>query len=96
MEDVQETIGINTRVHLSEVEAAMRVRINREHMLNGVTMMDPASTYIEVGVRIGRDTTIMPNTYLHGKTEIGEGNVIGPKQLFGIPKSGIDARCWHP
>ena len=91
MEDVQETIGINTRVHLSEVEAAMRARINREHMLNGVTMMDPASTYIEVGVKIGRDTTIMPNTYLHGKTEIGEGNVIGPNAI--IRDSKIGNRC---
>jgi bifunctional UDP-N-acetylglucosamine pyrophosphorylase/glucosamine-1-phosphate N-acetyltransferase len=91
MEDAQETIGINTRVHLSEVEAAMRVRINREHMLNGVTMMDPASTYIEAGVKIGRDTTVMPNTYLHGDTEIGEGNVIGPNSI--VHDSKIGNRC---
>ena len=41
-DDFIETIGINTRIHLSEAEAAMRMRINREHMLNGVSMMDPA------------------------------------------------------
>jgi bifunctional UDP-N-acetylglucosamine pyrophosphorylase / glucosamine-1-phosphate N-acetyltransferase len=71
-DDFIETIGINTRVHLSEAEAALRMRINREHMLNGVSMMDPASTYIEAGVKIGRDTLLMPNTYLHGDTVIGE------------------------
>ena len=90
-DDFMETIGINTRVHLSEAEAALRLRINREHMLNGVSMMDPSSTYIEIGVRIGRDTTILPNTYLHGNTEIGEGNVIGPNTI--IRNSKIGNRC---
>jgi len=87
-DDFIETIGINTRVHLSEAEAAMRIRINQGHMLNGVSMMDPASTYIEAGVQIGRDTTIMPNTYLHGNTVIGEGNVIGPNTIVRDSKIG--------
>lgn len=90
-DDFIETIGINTRVHLSEAEAAMRTRINREHQLNGVSMMDPASAYIEAGVRIGRDTTIMPNTYIHGDTVIGEGNVIGPNTI--VRDSRIGNRC---
>jgi len=88
MDDVEETIGVNTRVHLAEVETAMRRRINQQHMLNGVTMIDPASTYIEVGVNIGRDTVIMPNTYLHGKTEIGEDNSIGPNTIIRDSKIG--------
>jgi bifunctional UDP-N-acetylglucosamine pyrophosphorylase / glucosamine-1-phosphate N-acetyltransferase len=88
MDDVEETIGINTRVHLSEVETAMRKRINAEHMLNGVTLADPASTYIEADVKIGKDTVIMPNTYLHGKTEIGEKNVIGPNTIIRDTKIG--------
>lgn len=87
-DDFTETIGINTRVHLSEAEAEMRMRINQEHMLNGVSMMDPASTYIEAGLQIGRDTTIMPNTYLHGKTLIGEGNIIGPNTIIRDSKIG--------
>ena len=90
-DDFIETIGINTRVHLSEAEAAMRMRINREHMLSGVSMMDPASTYIEAGVQIGKDTILMPNTYLHGNIVIGEGNVIGPNTI--IRDSKIGNRC---
>jgi bifunctional UDP-N-acetylglucosamine pyrophosphorylase / glucosamine-1-phosphate N-acetyltransferase len=90
-DDFIETIGINTRVHLSEAEAAMRLRINREHMLNGVSLMNPTVTYIEAGVKIGRDTLIMPNTYIHGSTEIGEGNIIGPNTI--IRDSKIGDRC---
>jgi len=91
MDDLEETIGINTRVHLSEVEAAMRRRTNQEHMFDGVTMMDPASTYIDVDVKIGRDTVLMPNTYLYGQIEIGEGNRIGPNTI--IRDSKIGNRC---
>lgn len=91
MDDLEETIGVNTRVHLSECEAAMRRRINQMHMLNGVTMIDPASTYIESGIEIGRDTVIMPNTYLFGKTVIGERNVIGPNTI--IRNSTIGNGC---
>jgi bifunctional UDP-N-acetylglucosamine pyrophosphorylase / glucosamine-1-phosphate N-acetyltransferase len=90
-DDFIETIGINTRIHLSEAEAALRMRINHEHMLNGVSMMNPSSTYIEVAVKIGKDTTIMPNTYIHGETVIGEGNVIGPNAI--IRDSSIGNRC---
>ncbi len=88
MEDAKEAIGINTRVHLAEVEAEMRRRINEVHMLNGVTIVDPASTYIEVGMTIGRDTVIWPNTYLHGKTVMGEGNAIGPNTIVRDTKIG--------
>ena len=88
MDDLEETIGVNTRVHLSEVEVAMRRRINQLHMLNGVTMIDPTSAYIEADVVIGRDTVIMPNTFLFGKTEVGEGNVIGPNTIIRNSKVG--------
>jgi bifunctional UDP-N-acetylglucosamine pyrophosphorylase / glucosamine-1-phosphate N-acetyltransferase len=91
-DDFIETIGINTRIHLSEAESALRMRINRDHMLNGVSMMNPAETYIEVGVRIGRDTLLLPNTYIHGKTEIGEGNVIGPNAILRDTKIGNRCR----
>jgi bifunctional UDP-N-acetylglucosamine pyrophosphorylase / glucosamine-1-phosphate N-acetyltransferase len=90
-ESLAETIGINTRVHLAEAEAAMRQRINQNLMLAGVTMIDPASTYIEAGVMIGKDTVVMPNTYIQGKTTIGEGCEIGPNAY--IRGSQIGNRC---
>ncbi len=90
-DDFIETIGINTRVHLSEAETALRRRINSEHMLNGVSMMNPETTYVDAGVKIGRDTLLMPNTFIHGKTEIGEGNVIGPNTI--IRDTRIGNRC---
>lgn len=88
MDDEQETIGVNTRIHLAEVETALRKRINELHMLNGVTFIDPASTYIDLDVKIGKDTILMPNTYLHGKTEIGESNIIGPNSIIRDTKIG--------
>jgi bifunctional UDP-N-acetylglucosamine pyrophosphorylase/glucosamine-1-phosphate N-acetyltransferase len=90
-DDLLESIGINTRVHLAEAEAAMRLRLNRDLMLAGVTMMDPASTYIEAGVTIGKDTVVMPNTYIQGDTAIGEGCEIGPNAH--IRNSQIGNRC---
>lgn len=91
-DDFVEAIGINTRIHLSEAEAAMRQRINRGHMLNGVSMTDPASTYIEAGVQIGKDTVIMPNTYLHGDTVIGEKNMVGPNTIIRDTRIGNGCR----
>ena len=90
-DDLIETIGINTRVHLAEAEAAMRQRINRALILNGVSITNPASTYIEAEVTIGRDTVIMPNTFIHGATEMGEKNILGPNTI--IRDSKIGNRC---
>jgi bifunctional UDP-N-acetylglucosamine pyrophosphorylase/glucosamine-1-phosphate N-acetyltransferase len=90
-EDLIETIGINTRVHLAEAEAALRQRINREHMLNGVTLADPATTYIEPEVTIGKDTVVLPGTHLHGQLAVGEACVIGPNTI--IRDSTIGSRC---
>lgn len=81
VEDRDETIGINTRVHLAEAEAVLRRRVNRQWMLAGVTLIDPATTYIEPDVTIGQDTTIWPNTYLQGKTSIGASCIIGPNAV---------------
>ncbi|MBN1147138.1 MAG: bifunctional UDP-N-acetylglucosamine diphosphorylase/glucosamine-1-phosphate N-acetyltransferase GlmU [Anaerolineales bacterium] len=90
-DDPQEAIGINTRVHLAEAEAILRARINRQWMLAGVTMVDPNSVYIEVGVTIGQDTILWPNTYLQGDTVIGEACVLGPDTL--IRDTRLGERC---
>lgn len=76
--DHSESIGVNDRLALAEAEALMRERINRKHMLGGVTLIDPLSTYIGADVVIGPDTIIYPGTTLTGQTVIGEDCVIGP------------------
>lgn len=80
--DADECIGINTRVDLADAEAALRRRINRTHMLNGVTLVHPDATYIEEGVEIGADTIILPNTHLTGNTRIGVDCRIGPNSFI--------------
>ena len=88
VDDIDETIGINTRVHLAEASEALRARINCQWMEAGVTLINPGSTYIEPTVRIGRDTTIWPDTYLQGDTEIGEACDIGPNTMLRNVKVG--------
>jgi len=78
LDDVNESIGINTRVHLAEAETALQMRINRQWMLAGVTIHSPETVYIEPGVTIGMDTVIWPNTYLGENSQIGEDCQIGP------------------
>jgi len=92
VEDPTEAMGINTRVHLAEAEAVLRGRINRRWMEAGVTMVDPETTYVEVEVRIGRDTVIWPNTILRGHTAIGERCQIGPNALIEDSTIGDDCR----
>ncbi|MBW2307164.1 MAG: bifunctional UDP-N-acetylglucosamine diphosphorylase/glucosamine-1-phosphate N-acetyltransferase GlmU [Deltaproteobacteria bacterium] len=77
-EDFLEIRGINTRVDLAEVDRVARTRVITELMLAGVTIIDPAITYIHRGVRIGRDTVIYPNCHIEGRTVIGEGCQIHP------------------
>lgn len=69
---------VNDRAHLALAEEILRRRILDEHMRKGVTVRDPASTHIEASVEIGRDTVILPGTFLRGGTKIGSDCVIGP------------------
>jgi bifunctional UDP-N-acetylglucosamine pyrophosphorylase / glucosamine-1-phosphate N-acetyltransferase len=73
-----EVEGINTRVELAFVAGKLRDRINEVHMLNGVTIVDPESTWIEVGVEIAPDVTIQPQSVLRGPATIASGVEIGP------------------
>lgn len=88
MEDEREAMGINTRIHLAEAEVVIRQRINEKWMLAGVTMIDPAATYIEEGVQIGADTVIFPNTFLRGKTVIGRNCRLGPGTIIADTRVG--------
>jgi len=90
VDDNNEALGINTRVHLAEAEALMRKRILEKWMLAGVTVIDPASTYVEDSVSIGMDTILQPNTFLRGKTVIGENCVIGPNTIISDCQVGND------
>jgi bifunctional UDP-N-acetylglucosamine pyrophosphorylase/glucosamine-1-phosphate N-acetyltransferase len=92
LRDADEAIGINTREHLAEAEAALRKRINRHWMLEGVTLVDPATTYIDSKVKLGQDTVLWPNTMLLGNTAIGENCVIGPNTVIRDSKIGNDCR----
>lgn len=94
MDDFGETIGINNRVHLAEAEAAMRRRINEQHMLAGVTLISPETTFIEAGVSIGADTVVWPNTYLQGKTSIGRGCSLGPDAHIRDSQIGNDCKVF--
>jgi bifunctional UDP-N-acetylglucosamine pyrophosphorylase / glucosamine-1-phosphate N-acetyltransferase len=77
-EELEETLGVNDKVALAEAERIMRNRTNESHMRSGVTIIDPAATYIETDVEIGQDTVIYPGTMLKGKTTIGADCKIGP------------------
>ncbi|TCU68904.1 UDP-N-acetylglucosamine pyrophosphorylase /glucosamine-1-phosphate N-acetyltransferase [Tissierella praeacuta] len=77
IENSTEIHGVNSRVQLAFSEEVMRKRISEYHMVNGVTIINPDNTYIEDGVKIGRDTIIYPGVSLEGNTEIGEDCIIG-------------------
>ena len=76
--DEKMAIGINDRVQLAEAEGLLREDIRQRHMRNGVTMLDPASTFIDEDVVIGQDTVIYPFTMLFAGTRIGADCVVGP------------------
>jgi len=93
-EDPWEALGVNTRVDLARAEQELRQRTIERLMLEGVTVMDPATTYVDAGVRVGQDTVIRPNTYLYGKTVIGEECVIGPGSQIVDSQIGNRCKVW--
>lgn len=76
--EFEETLGVNDRVALSQAEQILRNRINEKHMRNGVTIIDPLTTFIEADVQIGQDTVINPGSFIKGKSIIGQDCLIGP------------------
>ncbi|MBW9235579.1 bifunctional UDP-N-acetylglucosamine diphosphorylase/glucosamine-1-phosphate N-acetyltransferase GlmU, partial [Leptospira santarosai] len=71
-DDFEETLGVNDRVALSQAETLMRKRIVEKHMRNGVTIVNPANTYISADAVIGSDTVLQPGVMIEGFSEIGE------------------------
>lgn len=92
LDDPVEGIGINTRVHLAEAEAALRKRINRQWMLSGVSIIDPLRTVIEPGAQIGQDTVIWPDSYILGSTVVGSDCVLGPNTWISNSQVGDNCR----
>lgn len=76
--DDDEWMGVNDRIQLADAAKKLRARVNREHMLRGVTLIDPDTTYIDAAVTIEPDVTIYPGVTLEGKTHIKTGAVLYP------------------
>jgi len=85
-DDIAVTMGVNNRADLAAVEAEARRRILDAHMLAGVTVVDPGSTWIDAEVEIAADVRIEPGTSLRGSTAVGAGSTVGPLSTL------IDAR----
>ncbi len=94
-DDLAVTMGVNTRADLAAVEAEARRRILHAHMLAGVTVVDPASTWIDAEVEIEPDARIEPGTSLRGKTTVGSGCVVGPLSTLTDTVLGSDVSVPH-
>lgn len=90
-EDGESGMGVNDRVQLAGVEAAVRRRTNEAHMGSGVTLQDPSTTYIDVDVVIGEDTFIGAGSHIGTRSVIGEGVTIGPDTQITMSKIGDGA-----
>lgn len=82
LKDINEALGVNSRVELAKANSIMRQRINEKFMKDGVTIVDTASTFIDYGVKIGQDTVIYPFTVVESNVKIGKCCFIGPFAHF--------------
>nr|WP_239146624.1 bifunctional UDP-N-acetylglucosamine diphosphorylase/glucosamine-1-phosphate N-acetyltransferase GlmU [Streptomyces sp. SID10815] len=90
--DHREIAGINNRVQLGEARRTLNERLLTAAMLSGVTVVDPATTWVDVTVTFERDVTVLPGTQLHGATHLAEGSVVGPNSRLTDTKVGAGAR----
>lgn len=91
-DDAAESLGAGTRAEMVAVERAFRQRANRRWLDSGVTLVEPASTFIDQDVIIGQDTVIWPNTYLQGAATIGTDCVVGPNTVVRNARIGNHCR----
>jgi bifunctional UDP-N-acetylglucosamine pyrophosphorylase / glucosamine-1-phosphate N-acetyltransferase len=89
--DADEVEGVNTRVELAEAAAFLRTRVNKEHMLAGVTIVDPETTWIDPEVELAPDSTIHPFTVLRGATRVASGAEVGPHAVVDSAEIGEGA-----
>lgn len=93
--ETAEVLPVNDRVDLARAERILRDRIRERLMLDGVTLLDPATTYVDAGVEVGADTVLLPGTMLSGRTRIAGGCRIGPNAVISDttvgPRSSIGA-----
>jgi bifunctional UDP-N-acetylglucosamine pyrophosphorylase/glucosamine-1-phosphate N-acetyltransferase len=90
-DDPRQLDGVNSRADLASAGAVLRDRINDRHMLAGVTIVDPATTWIEVGVDLEQDAVVHPFTVLRGRTRIEAGAQVGPHVVLVDTRVGPDA-----
>lgn len=91
VEDALEIVGVNDRAQLAAAEAELRRRTNQKWMSLGVTMIDPAQTYVDATVELAPDVTLFPGTILQGRTRVGSGAEIGPNSQLIDCVVGDDA-----
>ena len=91
-DDPEVCLGVNSRVELAVINAAMRRRLLERLMLEGVTVEDPETTYVDWGVEVGRDTVLRPHTHLLGRTTVGAASDIGPSAYLKNAFIGDGAR----
>ncbi len=94
-EEPLEVQGVNTRRDLARAEAALRERVLNRLMDSGVTVVDPATTYVSPRARVGRDTVLAPFTVIEGETEVGRGCRLGPGAHITGCRLGDGVRVWH-
>ena len=90
--EMEEVLGVNNRSQLASAEAVVRDRIRERWLMEGVTMTDPDSVYIDADVSIGMDTFILPNTMLTGQTTVGENCEVGPNSVIRDSLIGNNCR----
>ncbi|MFE0513756.1 bifunctional UDP-N-acetylglucosamine diphosphorylase/glucosamine-1-phosphate N-acetyltransferase GlmU, partial [Streptomyces sp. NPDC058964] len=90
--DHREIAGINNRVQLAEARRILNDRLLERAMLAGVTIVDPATTWVDVTVSFEQDVLVHPGTQLHGATHLGEGSEVGPNTRLRDTKVGAGAR----
>ncbi|MCU1362291.1 MAG: hypothetical protein JWM55_119 [Acidimicrobiaceae bacterium] len=91
LDDASEAAGVNDRLQLSRVEQVLRTRINEQWLSRGVTMWNPAVTYVDADVELAADVSLLPGTILRGHCRIARGARVGPNAILRDVEVGENA-----